>query len=441
MTDRIFSGTPTALPYGTEWKYFKFQVDAVRGSGLQFSELKFRKDGSPVDMTDCIASTGTTRNAERAQYALDGNIFTKYCCSLQALTIACPTGRDVDQFTFSTANDIPARDPVQWTLFSSVESVQGPWTELHRQDTNYATPVSRYTQLPWFDKTRYGTPTPPPTWGCCVCPTSAPTQAPTRAPTRAPTITPTNAPTKAPTNAPTNAPTVWETAIEVGSNGSIVTNIGQAQFNSLFASCPIVQYVRQGSVHSVYVRTSDIPQGFDAYSLFTHTWSSVNNLLHSDFNLYDNLESVMGQTTAVTARTCAESSQLSFASSEGDNIGNSIDGNANTRTLHSMRVWTGDFGSARQLKELEIEWEACVCNDPDSILIDTSIDKTTWTRFGTMGGFYQWGGREVVQATGDVEARYVRISWGPDIGRSWTSIWEIHATGCQEPVVPQGVLL
>ena len=135
-------------------------------------------------------------------------------------------------------------------------------------------------------------------------------------------------------------------------------------------------------------------------------------------------------------RACEESSKLSFASAEGDSIGKSIDGDVNTRTFHSIPLWTGDFGSTRQLKELEIEWEACQCNDPNSILIDTSIDQISWTRFGTMGGFYQYGGRKIVQATGDVEARYVRIT-----PNGWISMFEVHARGCEEPVDPQGVLL
>ncbi len=40
-------------------------------------------------------------------------------------------------------------------------------------------------------------------------------------------------------------------------------------FNAAFAACPVVRYWYDGTVHSVYVRTSAIPTDFDAHSLFT----------------------------------------------------------------------------------------------------------------------------------------------------------------------------
>ena len=144
---------------------------------------------------------------------------------------------------------------------------------------------------------------------------------------------------------------------------------------------------------------------------------------------------------AVVAPTCTGSSQLSFVSAVDLNtpgvIGvftsdnSAIDGNTGSRQV-SNAGWIGDFGSARQLTEFEVEWEACRCDNSDSILIDTSIDLSSWTRFGMMGGFYRWGGRTILQATGDVKARYVRISFGPGIAMNHISIYEVHAKGCLE---------
>ena len=58
----------------------------------------------------------------------------------------------------------------------------------------------------------------------------------------------------------------------------------------MFAMNPIVQYTRNGAVHSIYKRISEVPDGFDAYSTFTNTWSSTYNTLNEDFKLYNNLE-------------------------------------------------------------------------------------------------------------------------------------------------------
>ena len=80
-------------------------------------------------------------------------------------------------------------------------------------------------------------------------------------------------------------------AVEVSAGGeTVIHNIGRDNFNNMFAMNPIVQYTRNGAVHSIYKRISEVPDGFDAYSTFTNTWSSTYNILGTDFELYDNLE-------------------------------------------------------------------------------------------------------------------------------------------------------
>ena len=79
-------------------------------------------------------------------------------------------------------------------------------------------------------------------------------------------------------------------AVEISSNGaSVVTDIGEAEFNARFADCPVVQYNRNGNVNSVYKRISPIPSGFNAYKIFTYTWARANNQLNVDFEIYDSL--------------------------------------------------------------------------------------------------------------------------------------------------------
>jgi len=82
----------------------------------------------------------------------------------------------------------------------------------------------------------------------------------------------------------------WE-AVTLSSDGKGVTkDVGRDEFNAAFAECPVVQYTRNGVVHSVYKRVSAIPYGFDAYDLFTTTWTQEDNVLHEDFEIYSNYE-------------------------------------------------------------------------------------------------------------------------------------------------------
>ena len=50
----------------------------------------------------------------------------------------------------------------------------------------------------------------------------------------------------------------------------IVNNTGATEFNKAFSACPVVQYVKEDAIHSVYVRTSVIPDDFNAFKVTTH---------------------------------------------------------------------------------------------------------------------------------------------------------------------------
>jgi len=90
-------------------------------------------------------------------------------------------------------------------------------------------------------------------------------------------------------------------AVELSGNGAhAVTNVGEATFNAWFSQCPVVQYSRNGVVHSVYKRTSPIPAGFNAYAIFTHTWRNHNNNLGTDFQIYDNINDLRNNQGAWT---------------------------------------------------------------------------------------------------------------------------------------------
>jgi len=82
---------------------------------------------------------------------------------------------------------------------------------------------------------------------------------------------------------------VWLEAVTLNNDGKIVIlNVNKDEFNSAFIKCPVVRYTRNGDVHSIYMRVSAVPVGFNAYDLFTYTWSSVDNTLHGDFEIYSN---------------------------------------------------------------------------------------------------------------------------------------------------------
>jgi hypothetical protein len=65
------------------------------------------------------------------------------------------------------------------------------------------------------------------------------------------------------------------------------------EFNALFSACPVVRYTVQNSVHSVYVRTSSVPLNMNAFSYFIDTWSNADNVLNTDFELYDDLQDAL----------------------------------------------------------------------------------------------------------------------------------------------------
>merc|ERR1712100_852479 len=52
---------------------------------------------------------------------------------------------------------------------------------------------------------------------------------------------------------------------------------------------------------------------------------------------------------------------------------------------------SGDFGKLVELRQLKVDWEACQCNNKNSVAIQTSTDGKTWKNCGYWGGFHQWG--------------------------------------------------
>jgi len=70
----------------------------------------------------------------------------------------------------------------------------------------------------------------------------------------------------------------------------VVTDIGESAFNEIFRSCPVVQYERNGAVHSLYKRVTPIPEDFNAYKMFTYTWENTANNMNVDFEMFSSVD-------------------------------------------------------------------------------------------------------------------------------------------------------
>jgi len=84
-------------------------------------------------------------------------------------------------------------------------------------------------------------------------------------------------------------------AVELSSNAlQVVTDIGEQAFNSKFKACPVVQYNRNGAIHSVYKRITPIPDNFNAYKIFTETWRNTpTNTMGTDFEIFSNVNDLL----------------------------------------------------------------------------------------------------------------------------------------------------
>ena len=76
----------------------------------------------------------------------------------------------------------------------------------------------------------------------------------------------------------------------------MVTDLGQDEFNSKFAQCPVVKYRRNDEDFAYYKRVTPLPDNFNAYKLFTETWASTDNVLNTDFELYTSFDDLKQET-------------------------------------------------------------------------------------------------------------------------------------------------
>jgi len=131
------------------YQYYKFNPTKTRSnSQFQVSEIAFRYQGVDVDV-----SAGSSTYDGAYGGGSPGNVFdeetgSKACCSILPVTYSFPEATHVDEFRFTTGDDMDSRDPIQWTLEGSHDNTN--WVVLQTQDSDYACTTSRRTDSDWF---------------------------------------------------------------------------------------------------------------------------------------------------------------------------------------------------------------------------------------------------------------------------------------------------
>ena len=162
----ISSESPEIM--NNQYKYFRFDVlNNRKGQYTQISKITFYNNNNILPFTDAVASSNTRSPPnESPSNAISDNKKTKWLsynsiCSLY-ITFANPI--IMNQYSITTANDVPDRDPISWNLYSSTDNQK--WNLIDSKE-KYPMPMNRFTQTPIIDtnintKPIY-TPTPTPT--------------------------------------------------------------------------------------------------------------------------------------------------------------------------------------------------------------------------------------------------------------------------------------
>lgn len=145
-----------ASPKHSSW--LRFTVLRTRGSearsgvrAKQISELTLWDGADAVKLEGCQASTpgGHSPGNQGPEKAVDGSAETKwYGLGGAPLLLWLPRSVIADRFSFTTGDDMPDRDPVQWLLENSKDGVT--WTIVHEQRFDFATPMERHTETDKF---------------------------------------------------------------------------------------------------------------------------------------------------------------------------------------------------------------------------------------------------------------------------------------------------
>ncbi|MBT3199765.1 MAG: hypothetical protein HN350_07595, partial [Phycisphaerales bacterium] len=139
------------------YQYYRFNPTKTRSNNpMQISELEFLFEGSELTYPNITANAsdfnGTGVGSQSPDKLFDNTVNTKYYiggsfAQNQWVMFNFGTPTAIDEYTFATANDMTARDPVRWLLEGSNDNAT--WTIIDDQSAaDYATPTARKTRLP-----------------------------------------------------------------------------------------------------------------------------------------------------------------------------------------------------------------------------------------------------------------------------------------------------
>lgn len=145
---------------GTEpikYTYYKFTPTKMRGElstdAASICELSLFKKNEKLDLQKLKLKienpSGDNGKGEGAEMAIDGHLNTKWVdFNKGGLLLSFPKAVEVDYFTFTTSDDHPDRDPVQWEFRGS--NTLENWLLLNDQTTPFSIPETRKTETRKF---------------------------------------------------------------------------------------------------------------------------------------------------------------------------------------------------------------------------------------------------------------------------------------------------
>ncbi len=146
-----WAGARLSLPVIDGYRFYRFTPTQLRDdagvNSVQLSELAFSYQGGRVFASAVANPGGSNPAAETAPNADDNNVLTKWLdFNKGALVYDYGANVLIDAYQFATANDVPGRDPVRWTLEGSTDNIN--WVLIDDQTSDdYATPLARNTYI------------------------------------------------------------------------------------------------------------------------------------------------------------------------------------------------------------------------------------------------------------------------------------------------------